>query len=167
MSAANLVIPRSQGRKEEVVDERSTQGDEIDGKSSRRNSHTRYDPRAVGADLHANFGLVRRRRDQGRAAGPRRHHARPVARQAQCRQPLFHHAQLQQAQHHAQYQERKGQRGFSQADQGLRRDGGELRSRSARPPGIYLGSHSRTQSALDLRFGQRFRPRSLRRLQSL
>ena len=53
----------------------------------------------------------------------------------------------------------EGQRNFSQADQGVRCDGGELRARRAGPARIYLGSDSRAQSAVDLRVGQRFRAR--------
>ena len=46
---------------------------------ARRRAHPRLHPRAVGPDLHAAARLDRRRRDQGRAAGRRRHHARPAA----------------------------------------------------------------------------------------
>ena len=45
---------------------------------ARRREDPRLHARPVGPDLHPAAGLVRRRRDQGRAAGPRRHHARPA-----------------------------------------------------------------------------------------
>ena len=48
-------------------------------------SHSRFHPRPVGPDLHAVAGLVRRRRDQGRASRRRRHHARPAAGHAERR----------------------------------------------------------------------------------
>src|SRR5919108_487084 len=64
---------------------------------ARRRAHPRFHARAVGADLHAAARLYGRRRDQGRAARRRRHHARPAARCQRGRQPLFHYAQRQQA----------------------------------------------------------------------
>ena len=73
--------------------------------------HPRLHPRPVGTDLHATAGLVRRRRDQGRAPGRRRHHARPAAGHPERGQPLFHDAEPQQALDHARHQEPEGQGG--------------------------------------------------------
>src|SRR4029453_1892816 len=43
-----------------------------DDKGAQGRSYPRFHPRPVGTDLHAIVGLVRRRRDQGRAPGRRR-----------------------------------------------------------------------------------------------
>ena len=69
---------------------------------SRRRPHSRHGPCPGGADRDAAPGLDGRRRDQGRDAGARRHHPRPIARRQGRRQPLFHDAELEQAQHHDQ-----------------------------------------------------------------
>ena len=84
-------------------------GDRTDEQGARRRSHPRFHPRAVGPDVHAAAGLVRRRRDQGRARRRRRCHARPAARHPRRRQPVLHDAQPQQALDHARHQEAKGQ----------------------------------------------------------
>ena len=74
---------------------------------ARRRQDPRLHPRPVGPDLHAAAGLVRRRRDQGRASGRGRHHPRPAARRAGRGQPLFHHAEPQQALDHDRLQARR------------------------------------------------------------
>ena len=110
--------------------------------SSRRRPNSRFHARAVGSDLHAAPRLVRRRRDQGRAARRRRHHARPAAGRSQGGQPLFHDAEPQQALDHARHQEQDGQGSPRAADQDVRRAGRELRPRRARPHGLHLGDAS-------------------------
>ena len=129
--------------------------------------HPRLHARAIGTDLHAASGLYGRRRDQGGTARRRRHHARPAARREGRRQPLFHHAQWQQAVDHDRQQAPQGQGNPRSAGQGMRRAGGEFRARRAGPHGAYLGPHPQTQSADDRRVGEGLRPRALRRLQGL
>ncbi len=109
-----------------------------------------------GADVH-----------QGRASGHRRHHARPAARHSERRQPLFHHAQPQQALDHPRHQAPQGQGGARGADQGLRRAGGEFRPGRPRPHGVHLGARPAAQPAHDHGLGQGLRPRPLRGLQGL
>ena len=137
------------------------------GQGARRRAHSRLHARAVGPDLHAAPRLYGRRRDQGGAAGHRRHHARPVARREGRRQPLFHHAQRQQALDHDRLQASQGQGNPRPAGQAMRRAGGEFRARRARPHGADLGAHPQAQSAHDRRLGEGLWPRSLRGLQGL
>ena len=66
-----------------------------------RRPHPGFHARAVGTDVHAAARVVRRRRDQGRARGRRRHHARAAARHPGRGQPLLHDAEPQQALDHA------------------------------------------------------------------
>ena len=73
--------------------------------------------------------------------GTRRHHARPAAGRAERRQPLFHHAQPQQALDHARFQEQAGHEGAGAPGEDLRRAGRELRARRARPHGAHVGAH--------------------------
>ena len=134
---------------------------------ARRRQDPRLHPRPVRPDLHAASGLHGRRLHQGRAARRRRHHARPVARREGRGQPLFHDAQRQQALDHDRLQASQGQGNPRAADQALRRAGGELRARRARPHGADLGLHPQDQPAHDRRVGQGLRPRSLRGLQGL
>ena len=125
-----------------------------------------HDACAVRADLHPAAGVVRRRRDQGRAPG-RRHHARPAARSAGRRQPLFHDAERQQALDHAGHQESQGPRAVRQADSGVRRHGRELRAGRDRSHGLPLGEDPGAQPAHDLRLGQGLRTRAVRGLQGV
>ena len=61
----------------------------------------------------------------------------------------------------------KGKEVLVTTDQVLRRAGGELRARRARPHGLHLGTHPGDQSAHDRRVGQGLRPRPVRGLQGL
>ena len=137
----------------------------------RQGARGREDPRLharpVGPDLHPAAGMVRRRRDQGRAAGPGRHHARPAGRRAGRGQPLFHDAEPQQALDHAQFQEQGRHAGARAPGEDLRRAGRELRARRARSHGPHLGAHPRLEPAHDRRLGQGLRPRHLRGVQGL
>ncbi len=144
---------------------RKTEQDDDTGAEGRSNS--RFHPRTIRTDLHAVAGVVRRRRDQGRAPRRRRHHARSIAGCAECRQPVFHHAQPQQAIDHAGHQESEGQGSPDRADQELRRAGGKFRPRRARSHGIHLGKDSKHQSEDDRGVDQGLRPRPLRGLQGL
>ena len=137
------------------------------GKALAGRAHSRLHARAIGSDLHAAFGLVRRRRDQGRASRRRRHHARPIGRREGRRLALLHHAQPQQALDHHRLQASAGHARAGSAGENLRRAGGELRARRARPHGADLGAHPQAQSAHDRRVGQGLRPRALRGLQGL
>ena len=128
---------------------------------ARRRAHPRFHACAIGPDLHAAARLVRRRRDQGRASGRGRHHARPAGRREGRGLALFHDAQSQQALDHDQLQEPGRQAGAQRADQGLRRAGGEFRARRARPHGPDLGAHPQAQSAHGRRFGEGLRPRTV------
>ena len=161
----------AQGRGQEGQRQRPAQGLDQALGQGRQGARRRQDPRLharpVGPDLHAAAGLVRRRRDQGRAAGHRRHHARPAAGRAGRRQPLFHHAQPQQALDHARFQEQGGHEGARAPGEDLRRAGRELRARRARPHGAHLGAHPCAQPAHDRGLGQGLRPRPLRGLQGL
>ena len=124
------------------------------GQGARRRANPRLHPRAVGADLHAASRLHGRRRDQGGTARRRRHHARPVARREGAGQPLFHHAQRQQALDHDRFQASQGQGNPRPAGQAMRRAGGEFRARRARPHGADLRAHPQAQSAHDRRLGE-------------
>ena len=126
-----------------------------DGQGTGRRQNPGLHPRAVGADLHAAARVVRRRRDQGGAAGRGRHHARPAAGRAQRGQPLLHDAEPQQALDHHRQQEQEGHGDPRAAGQDLRRAGGELRARRARPHGAHLGAHPAAQPAHDLCFASR------------
>ena len=53
------------------------------------------------------------------------------------------------------------------AGEDLRRDGGELRARRARPHGLHLGAHPGAEPAHDPRVGEGLRSRALRGLQGL
>ena len=117
--------------------------------------------------MHADSRLARRRRHQGGAARPRRHHARPAAGHPRRRQPLLHDAQLQQAQHHAQHQDARRQGDLRKADRALRRAGREFRARRARPPRLHVGEDPRDQPAHLVRVDQGLRPRQVRGFQSL
>jgi oxalyl-CoA decarboxylase len=132
-----------------------------DDKGAQGRSYSRFHPRPVGTDLHPIAGLVRRRRDQGRASRRRRYHTRPIAGQTECRQPVFHHAQPQQALDHARHQEPERQGSPHRADQELRRAGGEFRPRRARPDGISLGEDQQHQPENDRGIDQGIRSRSL------
>ena len=161
----------SQARCQEGERQRPAQGVEQAVGQGRQGARWREDPRLharpVGPDLHAAAGLVRRRRDQGRAAGHRRHHARPASGRAGRRQPLFHHAQPQQALDHARLQEQGGHEGAGAPGEDLRRAGRELRAGRARPHGAHLGAHPCAQPAHDRGLGEGLRPRPLRGLQGL
>ena len=61
----------------------------------------------------------------------------------------------------------QGQGDHRAADQALRRAGGELRARRARPHGLHLRAHPRAQPAHDRRLGQGLRPGPVRGLQGL
>ncbi len=76
---------------------------------ARGRSNPRFHARAVRAHLHPTAGVVRRRRDQGRARRRGRRDARPAARHSRCGQPLLHDAEPQQALDHAGHQEAQGQ----------------------------------------------------------
>ena len=75
----------------------------------RQGARGREDPRLharpVGPDLHPAAGVVRRRRDQGRAPGQGDITRGQLRRRARRRQPLFHDAEPQQALDHARLQE--------------------------------------------------------------
>ncbi len=73
--------------------------------STRRRQDPGFHACAVGADLHAAAGLAGRRRHQGRAAGRGRRDAQAAGRRAGGGQPLFHHAEPQQALDRARHQE--------------------------------------------------------------
>ena len=73
----------------------------------------------------------------------------------------------QQAQHHAQHEERRRQGGLREARVRSGRPGGELRPGCRRPVRLPLGQAGRAQPAADLRLHQGVRPRPLRRLQGL
>ena len=117
--------------------------------------------------MHAAARVVRRRRDQGRARGRRRHHARAAARHPRRGQPLLHDAEPQQALDHRRRQEPEGQGDPRGAGEALRRAGRELRARRARPDGLHVGTHPGAQPADDHRLGQGLRPRAVRGLQGL
>ena len=55
----------------------------------------------------------------------------------------------------------KGREILDRSDQALRRAGGELRARRARPHGADLGAHPQAQPAHDRRLGEGLRPRPL------
>ena len=61
----------------------------------------------------------------------------------------------------------QGQGGARGAGEDLRRDGGELRARRARPHGLHLGAHPVAEPAHDPRLGEGLWPRSVRGLQGL
>ncbi len=82
-------------------------------------SNSRFHPRPIRTDLYTIAGVLRRRRDQGRAPRRRRYHARSIAGCAECRQPVLHHAEPQQALDHARHQEPEGQGSPDRADQEL------------------------------------------------
>ncbi len=117
--------------------------------------------------MHAASRMARRRRDQGRARGRRRHHARATARHSRRGQPLFHDAEPQQALDHRRCQESQGQGSAGSAGEEMRRAGGELRARRARPHGLHVGTHPAAQPEDDRRVGQGLRPRPVRGLQGL
>ena len=136
-------------------------------KGAEGRSHPRFHPRPVRTDLHAIAGMVRRRRHQGRAPRRWRYHARSIAGQTECRQPVFHHAQPQQALDHARHQKSEGQGSPHRADEDLRRAGGKFRPRRARSHGISLGKDPEHQSENDRGLDQGLWSRSLRGLQGL
>src|SRR3954447_21179981 len=78
-------------------------------KGAEGRSYSRFHARPVRTDLHAIAGMVRRRRDQGRTPRCWRYYARSIAGYPECRQPVLHHAQPQQALDHARHQESEGQ----------------------------------------------------------
>ena len=137
------------------------------GQSTGRRQDPRFHARAVGPDLHAAAGMVRRRRDQGRASRRRRHHARTAAGHPQGGQPLLHDAEPQQALDHHRQQEQEGHGDPGAPREEMRRAGRELRAWRARPHGAHLGAHPAAQSADDLCAREGFRPRPLRGLQGL
>ena len=141
-------------------------GDQQHGSTQRR-SHSRHDPRAGGADLLATARVDGRGCDQVRKSTGRRH-ARPAARRAQRRQPVFHHAQLQQAVDHGQHENCRRQVGVRRPAEEVRHHHGELRTGRARPLRLHLGENPRTQPAYrhGLDQGLRF-VRTLRRFQGL
>src|SRR5579885_3248059 len=102
--------------------------------------------------------MIRRRRDQGRASGRRRHHARSVARHTERRFALLHDAQSQQAVDHDRLEASAGQARARRADQGVRRAGGEFRAWRARSHGTDVGAYPQAQPAHDRRLGQGFGP---------
>ena len=134
---------------------------------ARRRAHPRLHARAVGPDLHAAARLHGRGRHQGGAPRRRRHHARPIARRAERGLALLHDAQRQQALDHDRHQAPEGPRDPRPPDQAVRRAGGELRARRARPHGADLGAHPQAQPAHDRRLGEGLRPRPVRGLQGL
>ena len=146
-------------RKLEAADQRR-RVDETDEQGPRRRPHPGLHPCAVRPHLHPAAGLVRRRRDQGRARRRRRRDARPAARHPRRGQPLLHDAEPQQALDHAGHQEAQGQAGARHADQDLRRAGRELRARRARPHGHHLEPHPGPQPAHDRGLGQGLRARA-------
>ena len=119
------------GRQEEVTAIRhsaNARSNHMSGNATpRRHQDHRLHARAGGPGLHAAAGLVRRRRDQGRAPRLGRRDAQPAARHPRCRRAVLHDAQQQQALADARHQEARGQGGAREADQGVRRDGRELR----------------------------------------
>ena len=106
---------------------------------SRRRPRPRHDARPVRTVCHPAARLARRGRRQAGGAD-RRHHPQAAARPPGRRQPLLHDAQLQQAEHHPQHQDRARQGDPHRADPALRRPGRELRPRRGRPAWASPGS---------------------------
>ena len=118
--------------------------------------------------MHAAARLVRRRRDQGRARGRRRHHARPAARHPGRGQPLLHDAEPQQALDHRRREEPEGQGGSRRRSS----SNATCWSRTSRPGALdRMGfTWERIQAlnpADDRRVGQGLRPGTVRGLQGL
>ena len=89
----------------------------IHGQGTLRHSHPGHDPRPGGSYLQSAHGLPRRRRHQARVARGRRHPQAALGRSGR-RQPLLHHAELQQAIHHGEPEEPPGQGSLHAAREG-------------------------------------------------
>ena len=94
----------------------SQQGERHDEQATRGYQDHRLHPRPGRPGLHAAPGLVRRRRDQGRAPWVRRRDPDPASPRRGRGRALLHDAQLQQALPDARHQDPRGQGGPGESD---------------------------------------------------
>ena len=113
------------------------------------------------------LGLVRRRRDQGRASRRGRHHAQAAASTCPAPTASISRCSTTTSARSPSTPRTRRARKSSSAGQDLRRAGRELRARRARPHGLHVGAHPGAQPAHDHRLGQGLRPRPVRGLQGL
>ena len=140
---------------------------ETHGKGTLRHSHPGHDPRPGRTHFEPAHGLSRRGRHQARIARGGRHPQAAPGHSGRG-QPLFHHAELQQALHHGEPEECPGQGSLHPAGAVLRRDAGKLRPGGAGPSRIRLGEGARVEPPDHHGLHQGLRQRgALRRLQGL